>query len=280
MRFPRKRGATSVKARVFIPDNSVTTGAGCTGLTNASANLAICYSRENDNGGTEVTGANLLDITTLGTWADPGAGKLRFKAVDATKLPGLYEIHFPDAAAFGTGDTSQNIIINVYEKTTTALKIGPNMVLIPLALVNVLDGEANTIQVSGTAQTAGDLLGVWTPTKAGYVDVAITSRNAVTPPTVGQIDTQLSGTHGAGAWGAGTGASSKVYTVTIDGAPGAGVYVRMTTDAAGVNAVDAGTTDAAGAVTLHHDLAVGTTVYLWRVKAGVEFSPDPDVEVL
>jgi hypothetical protein len=157
MRFPRKRGATSVKARIFIPDNSVTTGAGLSSLTFASTNLAICYSRENDNGGTEVTGANLLTITTIGTWADPGAGKLRFAPVDATKLPGLYEIHFPDAAAFGVGDTSQNIVVNVYEKTTTALKIGPNMVLIPLSVVNVLDGEANTIQVAGTAQTAIDI---------------------------------------------------------------------------------------------------------------------------
>ena len=69
MRFPRKRGATSVRVRVFIPDNSVSTGAGCAGLTYASTNLAIAYTRENDNGGTEVTGANLLTIATVGTWA-------------------------------------------------------------------------------------------------------------------------------------------------------------------------------------------------------------------
>jgi len=100
-----------------------------------------------------------------------------------------------------------------------------------------------------------------------------------TPPTVVQIDTQLSGTHGAGAWGSGTGASSKTYTVTVDGSAGTGVYVRMTTDAAGTNNVDAGTTNAAGTVTLHHDLAVGTTVYLWRSKDGVEFT-DPDIEVI
>lgn len=163
MRFPRKRGAASVKTRIFIPDNSATNGAGLTGLTYGSTNLAVAYSRENDNGGTEVTGANLLDITTIGTWQDPTAGKLRIKAVDATKMPGLYEIHFPDAAAFGTGDTSQNIICNVYEKTTTALKIGPNMVMIPLSARNVLDGESDVVAFLGT---------VLTETVPGYIAAA------------------------------------------------------------------------------------------------------------
>jgi hypothetical protein len=159
MRFTRKRGATSVKVRVFIPDNSVATGAGCTGLSSASTNLAISYSRENDNGATEVTGANILDITTIGTWQDPTAGKVRFKAVDAAKMPGVYEIHFADSAAFGTGDTSQNIICNIYEKTSTALKIGPNMVMIPLSSRNVLDGESDLVAILGTAltETAGQI---------------------------------------------------------------------------------------------------------------------------
>ncbi len=182
MRFPRKRGAQSVMVRVFIPDNSVTTGAGCTGLTYASTNLAIAYSRELQNGGTEITGANLVDITTIGTWASPGTGKLGFKAVDAAKFPGLYEIHFPnDAAAFGTGDASQHVLINVYEKTTTALKIGPNMVLIPLSAMTVLDGESNVIQWLGTACHAATENG--TPcvevVRWGGQDVPATSINGV-----------------------------------------------------------------------------------------------------
>lgn len=117
---------------------------------------------------------------------------------------------------------------------------------------------------------------------AGSLAVAITdiSSAVAAVPTVGEIDTQLSGTHGAGAWGAAVvGASSVVYTVAVGGSPLAGVYVRMTTDAAGANSVDAGTTTALGQVTLHHDLASGTTVYLWRSLAGYEFA-DPDVEVI
>jgi hypothetical protein len=79
--------------------------------------------------------------------------------------------------------------------------------------------------------------------------------------------------------GIASGTQSKIYTVTIDGAPGAGVYCRMTTDLAGVSSVDAGNTNAAGTVTLHHDLAAGTTVYIWRSKDGVQFV-DPDTEVI
>ena len=95
--------------RVFIPDNSVTTGAGCTGLTSSSTNLTIAFSRELQNGGTSYTGANIETITTIGTYQAPTSSSyVRFKAVDATNFPGLYELHFHNsAAAFGTGDASR-----------------------------------------------------------------------------------------------------------------------------------------------------------------------------
>ena len=76
MRFPRQRGSTSVMIRVFIPHSLSTVGAGCTGLTYASTNLAIAYSRELQNGFTQITGANLVAIATPGAWVSPGTGKL------------------------------------------------------------------------------------------------------------------------------------------------------------------------------------------------------------
>jgi hypothetical protein len=39
---------------------------------------------------------------------------------------------------------------------------------------------SDTIAVGGTVQTAGDVLGTWTPTKAGYVDQAISAKRAAT----------------------------------------------------------------------------------------------------
>ena len=185
MRFPRQRGSTSVMVRIFIPDNSVTTGAGCAGLTYASTNLVITFSREKQNGFTVITGSNILAITTPGTWLDPGTGKVRFGLVDTTR-PGLYEIQFPDnCAAFAVGNgTDQNVIIDIYEATTTALKIGPCSCLIPLvpwdyqdgvrmgltALPNAAagasgglplsvdtSGRVDMLKVNGTSQTARDL---------------------------------------------------------------------------------------------------------------------------
>jgi hypothetical protein len=142
LRFPRKRGATSVMIRVFILDSSKTNGAGLTGLTSASTNLTIAYIRELDSASTTYTGANIQTITTIGTFQQPtDSSHIRFKAVDATAFPGLYEIHFHDSAtAFGTGDTSQAIAINIYEATTTALNIGPNMVNITLVPWDPTDG--------------------------------------------------------------------------------------------------------------------------------------------
>lgn len=52
---------------------------------------------------------------------------------------------------------------------------------------------ADAISVNGTLQTAGDILGTWTGTKAGYVDAAITSRQ----PTIWSSESatvNLSGT--------------------------------------------------------------------------------------
>jgi hypothetical protein len=121
----RKRGATSQMVRIFIPDNSVTTGAGVTGLTFESTNLRVSFIREKDSALTSYTGANIETITTIGTFQAPSSSsKCRFKE---TPIPGVYEIHFHDSATvFGAADASEKVIVLVAEDTTTALKIGPN----------------------------------------------------------------------------------------------------------------------------------------------------------
>ncbi len=79
--------------------------------------------------------------------------------------------------------------------------------------------------------------------------------------------------------GAGSGGTAETYTVTDDvtGFGIDGVHVWVTTDAAGVNIIWAGFTNAAGVVNYYHDLATGTTVYLWRELAGYRFD-NPDSE--
>ena len=90
MKLSIKRGTTSKTAIVFVPDSSSTVGAGLTGLAFGSSGLSWYYYREGQGtGGTQVT----LATMTIGTWATGG-----FVEIDATDLPGFYEIGIPDAA--------------------------------------------------------------------------------------------------------------------------------------------------------------------------------------
>lgn len=86
-----KAGSTSRRTVIFIQDSSSTTGAGLAGLAYNSASLVWYYWREDTGnaGGTSVT----LASATRGTFTSGG-----FIEVDATNLPGFYEIGIPNAA--------------------------------------------------------------------------------------------------------------------------------------------------------------------------------------
>ena len=80
------------------------------------------------------------------------------------------------------------------------------------------------------------------------------------------------------AGGVGSGPVAHPYTVTTIGAvPCADALVIMSTDSAGVIPIHSGRTNALGVVTFYPDLPVGTTVYLWRYKTGLNFV-NPDTE--
>jgi hypothetical protein len=161
MRFPRKRGSTSNMVRIFVPDNTSTKGAGKTGLSSGSINLVIAYIRTLDSAATTYTGANIQAQTTIGTFQQPtDSAHVRFKEVDSANFPGLYELQFHDSAtAFGSGDASDAIEINILETSTTALNIGPNMCLIPLVPWDYQDGVRMglTALPNAAANAAGGL---------------------------------------------------------------------------------------------------------------------------
>lgn len=92
-------GVTSVIQRLFIPDTTSVLGAGKTGLTFSSAGLIISTIADTEATATTYTqaGSTVETITTLGTFAAPTATKCRFKELDATNLPGIYEIQIADA---------------------------------------------------------------------------------------------------------------------------------------------------------------------------------------
>lgn len=92
-----KHSSTSNLHRLKIIDT--TDNLGLTGLTYASSGLKISTICDNEATATVYTSAasNVEDITVLGTYAAPTAGKCRFKEVDATNHPGVYEIHLANA---------------------------------------------------------------------------------------------------------------------------------------------------------------------------------------
>lgn len=107
-KWSRRRGATSQILDLFIQDSASTTGAGKTGLTSASAGLVVSVKRELAAAYTVYAQAssNIETITTIGTFAAPTASKCRFKEIDATNAPGMYQLMLADAI-FDAGDASR-----------------------------------------------------------------------------------------------------------------------------------------------------------------------------
>jgi len=121
-------GSTSQMVNIFIPDTSSPSGAGRTGLTNNSTNLAICVRREKSATETlyKQSDGNIEQQATVGTYQAPSsASKCRFRE---TPNPGQYEIQFHDNAGhFVYGDGSQKLYVRVAEIGSSALNIGPNV---------------------------------------------------------------------------------------------------------------------------------------------------------
>lgn len=133
-----KRGATSNILRVFLPDSASTTGAGKTGLTNTSSGLIISTIADVEASATTYTSAasNVETITTLGTFAAPSSGKARFKEVDATNFPGLYEIQIADARFDVTVSSRQATALVISVQCTG---VAPTFAEIQLVAVDLYD---------------------------------------------------------------------------------------------------------------------------------------------
>lgn len=177
-----KRGATSNIIRVFLLDSTVTTGAGKTGLTNASSGLIISTIADLEATATTYTSAasNVETITTLGTFAAPTAGKCRFREVDATNFPGVYEIQIADAR-FNVANATQ-LLVSIQCTGVAPVFVEYQLIAVDLldtvrlgltALPNVASGSAGAIITSGTgtaqlATTSGNVTVGTNNDKTGY----------------------------------------------------------------------------------------------------------------
>lgn len=92
-----KRGSTSVRRLIFIGDSTSTTGAGLTGLVYNSSGLAAYYFAGDLSNEVQIT----LASATLGSYTSGG-----FVEVDATNMPGWYEVGIPDAALDGGNEVA------------------------------------------------------------------------------------------------------------------------------------------------------------------------------
>ncbi len=131
--------------------------------------------------------------------------------------------------------------------------------------------EGVYVAVFKTATTTVDQQHVSAAWAVGVAGIENLDASVAARPTAAQIDTQLSGTHGSGNWGAGTGAGATAWdvTITVSGLPREGVEVWVTTDSGGLNRVASGTTDTLGNVTFYLDPG---TYYVWKQLAGVNFT--------
>lgn len=127
-------GTTSRKIKIFVQDSSSTVGAGLTGLAFNTAGLTWYYIKDGDNATTAVS----IVTATLGTFTSSG-----FIVVDATNMPGVYEIGIPNAA-LASADC-----VNMYLKGATNMV--PVLIEIELDSVNYQSATAFITGVNSLA---------------------------------------------------------------------------------------------------------------------------------
>jgi len=126
-----------------------TDGTAATGLTITTFDLQ--YTRTGAAPATKVDATALALTSTVHT-------DNKMIEVDSTSSPGLYRVDWPDAA-FAVGVTQVHLNLK-YDSTVFAE-----------SMVVDIDAPANTTRVSGTAQTAGDIIGEIGTAGAGLTDL-------------------------------------------------------------------------------------------------------------
>jgi hypothetical protein len=155
-----KNGQTSYKFRVELIDSASALAAGMTGLTFSTTGLSIATICDNESAATVYTsaGATIETIASLGTYAAPTATKIRFKEVDGTNMPGLYEIQIADARLAVANARSIRITIicpNMVQRDvrillTAGFDLSDTVRAGLTALPNVASGSAGAIPTTGT----------------------------------------------------------------------------------------------------------------------------------
>lgn len=184
MRFTRKNGATSNVFRVTL--RNATTGQGLTGLTNASTGLVISTIADVEASATAYTaaGSTIDTIATLGMFAAPTATHCRFKEVDSTNHPGLYELQIADARFAVSNAKQLNVTIS------GATNLLTKEIVIQLTATDVDDSVRGGMSAIPNA-TAGASGGLPTLNASLNVNADAKAINAVPTTSVTTINANL-----------------------------------------------------------------------------------------
>ena len=172
-----ERGATAVVLHLFLPDASSSQGAGRTGVGPATNGLVVALIRPGDAGPVAYTSATgtIEPISALGTWVAPTEGRCRWRELEATLLPGWYELQLPNTWFDTTGD----------RRSVAGMVWGPAGVVptpFQIQLSDPLRGVGSPTRLDAAVSTRSDAA-AYTPARAGrldLLDVAVSTRGDAT----------------------------------------------------------------------------------------------------
>lgn len=177
MKLILKKGTTSKRIAIWIADSSSSTGAGLTGLAYNTASLVAYYWREDTGnaGGTAIT----LATATRGSFTSGG-----FKEIDATNLPGWYEIGIPDAVvATGSGWAILHL--------KGAANMAPLPIEIQLVNYNPEDGNLGLTNLDAAVSTRLASASYSAPPSASTIRAEMDSNSSQLAAIVGYVDTEI-----------------------------------------------------------------------------------------
>ena len=255
-----RRGQTGVILRVKILNSGVTTGAGLTNLSYTSSGLVISTIADNESTKTAYTvaGSTIETITTLGTYVAPTATKCRFKEVDATYHPGLYEIQIADAR-FAVSN-AKFLIVSISGATSAA----ETDVVIPLQDLDPYDAVRANLSAlpnanaaaSGGLLTYGSSTGQLNPSSGAMPvsgDFTSTMKTSIGTAVAASAVASVTGNVGGnvtGSVGSVTGAVGSVTAaVSVAGDLSATMKASVTTACTASTPTAAAVTGAVGSVT-------------------------------
>jgi hypothetical protein len=207
-------GQGSIVLRVKV--RRLDTSQGLTGLTFSSSGLRIAAIADNEATTVAYTaaGSTIETISTLGVYAAPTATKCRFKEVDATSHPGVYEVQLADTRFGVAGAKSLHITLSGVTNMAECDAIVPLRAVDPYdsaafgmsrldAAISTRSTYAGGAVASVAGNVGGNVLGTVVGTVGGVAStVTVGGYGAGQDPATLVLDAAASGHLTAGTIGA------------------------------------------------------------------------------